>query len=71
MCDRRGVKECEAKARQERELTVDAALPPLEGVWNQQEEEPKTNRNHTHTQTHSLLSKVTKRTTENTLTSVH
>lgn len=57
MCisDRQGVKECEAKVRQERDQTVDPALH-RDGVWMQkQREEARKPTGTTHTNTLSSV----------------
>lgn len=50
---------------------VDTVLRQAESVWGQrQQEEARKNQQEPHMQTHSLLSKITERTTENILTSL-
>lgn len=61
------VTECEAKVRRECDQTVDTVFPQSRSRVEEEEEEAG-NKNHQephiHTQTHSLLSKITERTTE-------
>lgn len=62
------VTECEAKVRRECDQTVDTVFPQSRSRVEEEEEEVAGNKNHQephiHTQTHSLLSKITERTTE-------